>query len=261
MQRVAGFIDAGYLWVQLTQQILGRIGSRSEITLNYPALHAAFLEYVSNEFSNIPLLRIYCYDGPSASGHKNSFHQNIEGLNDFKLRLGTRTKDGGQKAVDGLIIADMISLTQNKAITHAFLVSGDADLVPGVLAAQSQGLRVHLLSLEPTIATSPHLRCEVDQQGLWGMREISRFAAKQETLTVAAASIAEEPNLEDVAKIFFSSLPNEQKQRIVGSYIPQDIDKRLLRAGLEAKGKALDEKQKRFLRELILYSAKKYNNL
>jgi uncharacterized LabA/DUF88 family protein len=252
MLRVAGFIDAGYFWVQLTQQILGRIGSRSEITLDYPALHATFWEYISKEFSNISLLRIYCYDGPSASGHKNAFHQNIEGLNDFKLRLGTRTKDGGQKAVDGLIIADMISLTQNKAITHAFLVSGDADLVPGVLAAQSQGLRVHLLSLEPKVATSPHLRCEVDQQGLWGMREISRFATKKEAFTVASTSIMSELTLEDVVKKFFSSLSSEQKQQIVGSYVPQDIDKRLLRTGLEANGKALDEKQKRFMRSTFL---------
>jgi hypothetical protein len=177
-------------------------------------------------------------------------------LDDFKLRLGTRTKDGGQKAVDGLIIADMISLTQNKAITHAFLVSGDADLVPGVLAAQSQGLRVHLLSLEPTVATSPHLRCEVDKQGLWGLKEISRFANKQEVSSGTTTPINGESNLEDVVKKFFSSLSIEQKQRIVGSYVPQDIDKRLLRIGLEANGKALDEKQKRFMREFLLHISK-----
>jgi hypothetical protein len=34
----------------------------------------------------------------------------VEELDDFKLRLGTRTGAGDQKAVDGLIIADLISL-------------------------------------------------------------------------------------------------------------------------------------------------------
>ncbi|MDR1074623.1 MAG: NYN domain-containing protein [Treponema sp.] len=256
MQRVAGFIDAGYFWVQLSQQILGQKGLRSEIALDYDALHRSFLEYVSVKFSSIPLLRIYCYDGPSADGRKTYFHQHIEELNDFKLRLGSRTAEGGQKAVDGLIIADMISLTQNKAITHAFLVSGDADLVPGVLAAQSQGLRVHLLSLEPMVATSPYLKCEADQQKRWGIKEISRFAAKREPVSVVPAFVGNQPDFEVIAEKIFTELNSEQKALILGSYIPQDIDRRLLRAGLEAAGKALDEKQKRLMREVLLNKTK-----
>jgi uncharacterized LabA/DUF88 family protein len=250
MQRVAGFIDAGYFWVQLSQQLEGSKGSRTGIAIDYDAFHDAFLDYVNDEFANIPLLRIYCYDGPSVEGHKTPFHQEVERLDDFKLRLGTRTREGSQKAVDGLIIADMISLTQNRSITHAFLVSGDADLVPGVIAAQAQGLRVHLLSLEPTNATSPHLRCEVDKQRLWGTKEISRFASKKVNIHAIHAENA--LGFENVVNKFYSTLTNEQKSQIQGTQIPHEIDKRLLRLGLESTGKALEESQKRQIRDIFL---------
>src|SRR3546814_4680835 len=72
-----------------------------------------------------------------------SSHVAIDDLDDFKLRLGTRNTYGDQKAVDGLIIADLVSLAQSRAIASAIVVSGDADLTPGVMAAQGLGMRVH----------------------------------------------------------------------------------------------------------------------
>jgi uncharacterized LabA/DUF88 family protein len=163
MGRSAVFVDAGYFWVQVSQAVLGRIGTRSEISVDYPGLRTNLLDEVKKKTSNSELLRVYWYDGPNSSG-KGPDHESIEILDDFKLRLGTRNQAGQQKAVDGLIIADMLNLTQSRAIDCAVLVSGDADLTPGVTAAQAMGLRLHLMVLEPRKATSPYLAAEADSK-------------------------------------------------------------------------------------------------
>lgn len=177
MQRVAIFVDAGYFWVQACSLVLGSRGARGDITLDYAKLCEAFIKEISEQFCGISLLRIYWYDGPGPQG-KTADHHAIDDLDDFKLRMGTRNGAGQQKAVDGLIIADMVSLTQSKAITDSLLVTGDADLTPGVVAAQSMGLRVHLLTIGTSNATSPHLAAEVDRKVTWHQAVVSSFAKR-----------------------------------------------------------------------------------
>ena len=123
-----------------------------------PPIEARLLVYERGELESFSAE----YDGPHRTLGKSREHKAIEELDDFKLRLGTLNGVGEQKAVDGLIIADMIGLAQSRVITDALLVSGDADLTPGVLAAQNLGVRVHLLSMGPSEATSPYLKAEVD---------------------------------------------------------------------------------------------------
>lgn len=163
MARIAVFVDAGYFWVQAVHIIHGRKTARDQIVVNWPSMRSEFLDEIKAQFPNNDLLRIYWYDGPTLHG-KGDSHVSVEGLDDFKLRLGTRTEAGDQKAVDGLIIADLISLAQSKSISNAIVVSGDADLTPGVQAAQGLGIRVHLLSMGPPNATSPFLKAEMDQK-------------------------------------------------------------------------------------------------
>lgn len=185
MLRVAAFIDAGYLWRQLWKALCpdgdGRQYLRSNVELTYVAFHDVFLEYIAKSFVGIPFLRCYWYDGPLASGNSSAEHQKIASLNDFKLRLGhraTETVDGRtkQKGVDGLIIADLISLAQNKVISHALLISGDGDMVPGVGVAQALGVRVHLLTVSTKWSTSPNLEAEVDHCDSWQLSDIKGFA-------------------------------------------------------------------------------------
>ncbi len=176
MRRLAVFVDAGYFWAQTIQAVFGRKADRSQVCMDYPSLRVLLLETAEREFADASLLRIYWYDGPGDNG-KASEHSQIESLDDFKLRMGTRNRLGKQKAVDGLIIADLIGLAQNKAITEALIVSGDADLTPGVVAAQGLGLRVHLLSLGNGEATSPYLKAEVDRKCRWNEWDIYSYAA------------------------------------------------------------------------------------
>jgi uncharacterized LabA/DUF88 family protein len=179
MRRVAVFADAGYFWVQVGNAVLGTKAARSAIKLDYDRLRTTLLDEVATQFPGIDLLRVYWYDGPSQSGKKTSCHHCIDKLDDFKLRLGTRNLAGQQKAVDGLIIADILGLAQSKAITDALLVTGDADMTPGLVAAQNLGLRVHLLVIDPAAATSPQLIAEADRKLSWNTKKIAGFARPQ----------------------------------------------------------------------------------
>jgi uncharacterized LabA/DUF88 family protein len=67
--------------------------------------------------------------------------------------------------VDGLIVTDLIMLSNNHAISDAFIVSGDEDLSVGLSTAKWMGVRIHLINVA-TInnAVSPHLIEEADTQ-------------------------------------------------------------------------------------------------
>lgn len=284
MRRVAVFVDAGYFWVQAVNIIHGRKQDRVTIALDYEKLRTSMLAQTAAHFPDVHLLRIYWYDGPAASG-RNPSHDHIQNLDDFKLRLGTRNNAGDQKAVDGLIIADMIGLAQTKAITDALLVSGDADLTPGVTAAQALGIRVHLLSLGPPQATSPHLRAEVDRKTLWEDAEIRTFAsaatpsyaarAKPATMTGETSSaitvndenggaiasalqkaglpapIATVDLLTQACDTYVASLDSTQRSLIdpKSPRLDPQIDRKLLEHGRKAVGRSLEEGEKRELRQ------------
>ncbi|PTB20805.1 hypothetical protein C9I57_08610 [Trinickia symbiotica] len=176
MRRVAVFADAGYFWVQVANAVFGAKSPRSAVKLDYERLRNTLLAEVAAQFPGIDLLRVYWYDGPSQNGQKTVHHHCIDKLDDFKLRLGTRNGAGQQKAVDGLIIADMLGLAQARAITDALLISGDADMTPGLVAAQNLGLKVHLLIMGPSSATSPQLAAEADRKFSWSAKIIESFA-------------------------------------------------------------------------------------
>lgn len=275
MNRVAVFVDAGYFWVQACHAVLGRQGKRDEISVDYAELRQHLLDAVAKQTQSAEVLRVYWYDGPGQSG-KGPDHKSIDDLDDFKLRLGTRNTSGQQKAVDGLIIADILSLTQSRAITSAVLISGDADLTPGVTAAQAMGLRVHLVILEPKTATSPYLAAEADSKfslpESWIREFVSRIsppsviplqtAVPQASTTVASPSGdagSAAPNLpisiHQIAQNAYSSAANSALAPLLSSAakgpapLPPEIDKLLLFEARKASGSLLSEAQKRALRQ------------
>ena len=267
MKKLAVFIDAGYFWVQLCNTINGTYNTRAHVTVDYVAFHNKLMSEIKNQFPDGDLLRVYWYDGPGNSG-KTAEHLSIDALNDFKLRLGTRNGVGQQKGVDGLIIADLISLTQQKAITHALLMSGDADTAPGVIAAQSMGLRVHLLSLGAAAATSPYLAAEVDMKHSWGLAEASTFATQTVALCTALptaarpampSTAAAQPgqNMTTIAKTAYAEISKGPLAATLtamtpGTFqIPADIDRLLLSNARLQLTRALTDQEKRDLRTVF----------
>lgn len=263
MRRIAVFVDAGYLWVQLSHIVHGHITGRNKVLIDYPRMREGLLAQVSAQFPAVNLLRIYWYDGPGPHG-KTPGHNSIEELDDVKLRLGTRNGVGDQKAVDGLIIADMIAMAQSRAISDALLISGDADLTPGVAAAQGLGIRVHLLTMGLSNATSPFLRSEVDCKAHWDDIEVKKFAsaiptqiAAQQTAiqTIVSSATAVQPVvtttwMDETVTSVFSNLNQSQLLSLSrNGSIPKDIDLLLLKEGCKKSGmRSLEEIQKRQLR-------------
>ena len=234
------------------------------------------MEQAAAQFPNAELLRVYWYDGPGPQGSKTLTHHAIDELDDFKLRLGTRNGYGDQKAVDGLIIADLIGLAQSKAISGAIVLSGDADLTPGVIAAQGLGIRVHLLSMGPANATSPFLRCEVDHKSHWADPTVEKFASAH-IAAVRVAAVADMPAvaaaipavgsaacavaavpapipernlLAEIAAEAFSALNADTRPiELVNGSLPPRADGKLLWLGREKLGRDLAEQEKRAIRK------------
>ncbi|MCL5796274.1 MAG: NYN domain-containing protein [Gammaproteobacteria bacterium] len=252
MGRLAIFVDAGYFWVQSTYVVHKERTSRDSIAIDYNQLHASLLEKAKEQFPTTDLLRVYWYDGPANNG-KSTSHQAIEVLDDFKLRLGTRNGAGDQKAVDGLIIADLIGLAQNRSISDALLISGDADLTPGVIAAQGLGIRVHLLTMGPADATSPYLKAEADRKTHWSDEIVTQFATAivPENRNEQKANTMH-LNTTLIAQNFFDLLNAEEQASIPAKgSIPSDIDKRLLATGFQELKRQLDEDEKKQLRNAL----------
>ena len=105
MDRVAVFVDAGYLFAEGSRELCGEKLVRSRITLNHEAAIDA-LRAFAERISRLPLLRIYWYDGTSQG--PSSQHITLAGMGFTKVRLGFVNSMGQQKGVDSLIVTDMI---------------------------------------------------------------------------------------------------------------------------------------------------------
>jgi uncharacterized LabA/DUF88 family protein len=258
MRRFTILVDAGYFWEQakhIVHQCTGE--DRDSIVIDYAKLRHELLDVANAQFPNAYLLRVYWYDGPGVSGKTDS-HEAIEALDDFKLRMGVRSGVGYQKAVDGLLIADLINLAQNQSVSDVLLLSGDADLIPGVVVAQSLGIRVHLLTMGPPNATSPYLLAEVDRKIHWDDAVVRRFVSAATSPRafppnppVAATSSTD---WESIARTVYADLTPEDKMKILQmpiGLLPEEVDKALLRAGRTTLSRYLEENEKLRLRDAL----------
>lgn len=160
MRRCVVLVDAGYLHKAAGKIILNRDCRREELILDGGSI-VSLLDDAAVQISGSLLLRIYWYDG--ARKGPTQQHLAIAELAHVKLRLGQLNSAGEQKGVDPMIIMDMITLARNHACDEMVLLSGDADLIIGVMQAQEYGVRVHLLGIPPSRANqAPTLRQEAD---------------------------------------------------------------------------------------------------
>jgi len=145
LDRSAIFVDAGYLFAAGGKLVTGERRTRSQLHLDHDAV-LALLARLSTDITGLPLLRIYWYDG--ASGPATPTQVALAYRPNLKLRLGLVT-EAGQSGVDQLLAGDLAELARNRALADALLLSGDDDLREAVEAAQSHGVRVHLLGIAP----------------------------------------------------------------------------------------------------------------
>src|SRR3954451_15318370 len=145
MDRSAIFVDAGYLLAAGGLLTCGT-KSRAAFECDYPALNTKLASWVEeHNGGRLSCLRTYWYDG-AVNAVPTADHEQIGGLPYVKVRLGRIIK-GEQKGVDALIYRDLMTLARERAISCAYLVSGDEDLREGVVAAQDMGVQVVLLGV------------------------------------------------------------------------------------------------------------------
>lgn len=160
INRVAVFVDAAYLIDQGIPLITDRKPERRDVLVTARRTRKFFKKFTKSH-CGAPLLRIYWYEelrpemrkrlDPMARGH------------DLKLRQGIVNPAGVPCGVQALILNDMITLARNRAISDAVLLARDEVLRVGVQQAQEQGIRVHLVGIEPASESqSSLLRREVD---------------------------------------------------------------------------------------------------
>jgi uncharacterized LabA/DUF88 family protein len=288
MNRVAVFVDAGYLFAQGSVSVTGSKQPRHSMVLDAQMVIAK-LKALSDECSpGTTLLRIYWYDGMGSYGQPSADQVLLAESDDVKLRLGLINSHGQQKGVDSLIVTDIIELARQKSICDALLVSGDEDIRIGVQIAQSYGVRVHLLGLHPSRSSqSRTLMQESDTTHEWMPENISEFLTvktKQTDPVVidnkpgptsanatpgfakpASAKVRDEDEASalDAAASQAAQELSEPDLRSLKLYwqtdrgIPKDLDKRLLGAARDRLGRNLEPEELKKLRLSYRTAAKK----
>lgn len=275
MDRAAAFIDAGYLFAAGSRLIANERLTRSQTNLSYDAALKFFGGLVT-ELTGLPLLRIYWYDGTSTG--PTSQQLALAYRSNVKLRLGYVTQHGEQKGVDALMMNDLLTLSRNRAIADAVLLTDDDDIRVGVQQAQEQGVRVHLVGIHPSRENqSSHLIQEADVARELLLAEVQSFLSRAtyggaahtngaphhageetENILVAAAG----PSLASVAQKIAAALSAEERVGLVHESgvisVPSLIDRRLLVAGTQATGgAALSPEQKRLIRAAFIEECRK----
>lgn len=234
------FIDAGYLFAASGELCLGTT-NRDKIVINFRTLVEALVDH-AEQMCGLRPLRMYWYDG-ARDAQPTAQHLDVANLPGVKLRLG-RLVRGRQKGVDSRIVRDLIILSQERAISYAFLLGGDEDLREGVAEAQERGVRVILMAIEPLNQQnlSPTLAMEADDVLVLNQDFMKPHVSMREepsaTGQVADASVVEPEQagrqfgVDLIAKLSNDQLHELRRNR---PRIPSELD----RALLESAGAAL----------------------
>ena len=153
-----------------------------------------FLKLIQKMAGNIPMLRTYYYDcAPYADNEPNDYQKVLQAnFENFKktllqtpqleVKLGRiqRIFENGrpiysQKGIDTLMAIDLVTFSTKKLITHAVLMTGDADLVPAIQVSKNEGVIVKVISFEEyNKSTSDALRQVADITEKWNKRIIEK---------------------------------------------------------------------------------------
>ena len=268
MRRSAVFVDAGYLYAQGSAALVGHPIRRDAVELDLSRTIAKLRDEAAERSDKAQLLRIYWYDG-LLRGRQSQDQRSLAYTEDVKLRLGIVNEAGQQKGVDSLIVTDLVELARNHAIADAVLLSGDEDLRIGVQIAQSFGVRVHLIGIEPSRASqSDSLLQEADTTIEWSKADLRALLTLKPGFEDQARTPgdAAPPELAGDAAIlkhavddFASSLTLEEIATIdgleEGGTIPYQYDSRLLAKCGSEMGRNLTQDEASHMRRMLRRAA------
>ncbi|MEU8969655.1 NYN domain-containing protein [Streptomyces monashensis] len=207
MDRCIVLVDAGYLLGAAASLLAGE-PSRSRITVDHTALIQALRERAEAETER-PLLRIYWFDG-APDRVPQPEHRRLRVMPRVTVRLGALTRSDGrwaQKGVDAAMHAELTELARNRACSDVVLVTGDGDLLPGMMAAKEHGVAVHLWAVQAADGDynqSEDLVAEADERRVLDRAWITQAVRAKELTGVCAPPPVPRP---EIAAILSAPLP------------------------------------------------------
>ncbi|MGW1593151.1 NYN domain-containing protein [Streptomyces sp. NPDC002343] len=207
MDRCIVLVDAGYLLGAAASLLAGE-PSRSRITVDHTALIHALRERAESDTER-PLLRIYWFDG-APDRVPQPEHRRLRVMPRVTVRLGALTRSDGrwaQKGVDAAMHAELTELARNRACSDVVLVTGDGDLLPGMMAAKEHGVAVHLWAVQAADGDynqSEDLVAEADERRVLDRAWITQAIRAKELTGVCPPPPAPRP---EIAAILSAPLP------------------------------------------------------
>ncbi|MCA1220520.1 NYN domain-containing protein [Streptomyces sp. 8L] len=206
VDRCVVLVDAGYLLGAAASLLAGE-PARSRITVDHTALIRGLRERAEEETER-PLLRIYWFDG-APDRVPQPEHRRLRVMPRVTVRLGALTRSDGrwaQKGVDAAMHAELTELARNRACSDIVLVTGDGDLLPGLMSAKEHGVAVHLWAVQAADGDynqSEDLVAEADERRVLDRGWITR-AVRARDLGICPPAGATRP---DIAAILAAPLP------------------------------------------------------
>ncbi|GAA2263461.1 NYN domain-containing protein [Streptomyces ruber] len=207
MDRCIVLVDAGYLLGAAASLLAGE-PSRSRITVDHSALIQGLRERAESDTQQ-PLLRIYWFDG-APDRVPQPEHRRLRVMPRVTVRLGALTRSDGrwaQKGVDAAMHAELTELARNRACSDVVLVTGDGDLLPGMMAAKEHGVAVHLWAVQAADGDynqSEDLVAEADERRVLDRVWITKAVRPKEFGGVCAPPPVPRP---EIAAILSAPLP------------------------------------------------------
>ncbi|GAB2739804.1 NYN domain-containing protein [Streptomyces bullii] len=207
MDRCIVLVDAGYLLGAAASLLAGE-PSRSRIAIDHAALIQGLRERAEADTQQ-PLLRIYWFDG-APDRVPQPEHRRLRVMPRVTVRLGALTRSDGrwaQKGVDAAMHAELTELARNRACSDIVLVTGDGDLLPGMMAAKEHGVAVHLWAVQAADGDynqSEDLVAEADERRVLDRTWITKAVRAKELTGVCAPPPAPRP---EIAAILSAPLP------------------------------------------------------
>ncbi|ARF54872.1 NYN domain-containing protein [Streptomyces gilvosporeus] len=207
MDRCVVLVDAGYLLGAAASLLAGE-PARARITVDHTALIQGLRQRAEADTER-PLLRIYWFDG-APDRVPQPEHRRLRVMPRVTVRLGALTRSDGrwaQKGVDAAMHAELTELARNRACSDIVLVTGDGDLLPGLMSAKEHGVAVHLWAVQAADGDynqSEDLVAEADERRVLDRTWITRAVRAKELGGPCATPPAPRP---EIAAILSAPLP------------------------------------------------------
>ncbi|MFF5972599.1 NYN domain-containing protein [Streptomyces sp. NPDC012769] len=207
VDRCVVLVDAGYLLGAAASLLAGE-PARSRITVDHAALIQQLRERAEADTQQ-PLLRIYWFDG-APDRVPQPEHRRLRVMPRVTVRLGALTRSDGrwaQKGVDAAMHTELTELARNRACSDIVLVTGDGDLLPGLMSAKEHGVAVHLWAVQAADGDynqSEDLVAEADERRVLDRTWITRAVRAKDLTGLCAPPPAPRP---EIAAILSAPLP------------------------------------------------------